>query len=38
MKPEDIEKKDGKLIYRGEKFEGFNKPKSTPQHPTKKQY
>lgn len=36
MKPEDIERKDGKLVYRGEKFDGFNKPKPTPSHPTKK--
>lgn len=36
MKPEDIERKNGKLVYRGETFDGFNKPKSTPKHPTKK--
>lgn len=28
MKASNIKREGGKLVYRGEKFEGFNKPKS----------
>jgi len=36
MKAKDIERKNGKLHYRGQTFEGFNKPKRAPSGSEKK--
>jgi hypothetical protein len=30
MKAKDVKRKDGKLQYRGQEFDGFNKPKKAP--------
>lgn len=30
MKAKDVKREDGKLVYRGHTFEGFNKPKAAP--------
>jgi TFIIF-interacting CTD phosphatase-like protein len=30
MKASDVKRENGKLVYRGQKFDGFNKPKNAP--------
>ena len=30
MKAKDVKREEGKLVYRGHTFEGFNKPKAAP--------
>lgn len=36
MKASDIKRQGGKLIYRGQEFDGFNKPKDAPKGATQK--
>ncbi|NQW93623.1 MAG: hypothetical protein HQ446_06255 [Polaromonas sp.] len=36
MKASNIKREGGKLVYRGQEFEGFNKPKDAPEGSSKK--